>query len=143
MPLTTPVRGTAGRLTKVTATFPRAHAPSTRRPRVLLRLLRLAAAIAAVLALAGPPSPVAGHMNHCLTSGILMRYVVLFEAETSEYQAAHAVQAACGTSTIYYSQIGVGVVTSTDPTFVARFGADRAYSAQAEAGASPQRATTL
>ncbi|MDQ4104992.1 MAG: S8 family serine peptidase [Actinomycetota bacterium] len=109
----------------------------------MLRLLRLAAAIAAVLALAGPPSPVAGHMNHCLTSGILMRYVVLFEAETPEYQAAHAVQAACGTSTIYYSQIGVGVVTSTDPTFVARFGADRAYSAQAEAGASPQRATTL
>lgn len=145
MPLTTPCVGPAGRLTRVTATFPRAHAPSTRRLRVLLRLLRLATAIATVFTLAGPASVVVGQMGpglpECTSAGSPLRYVVLFDTETPEHQAAHAVRAACGTSTAYYPQIGVAVVTSAEPTFVARFGADRAYSAQAEAGASPRRAT--
>ncbi len=111
----------------------------------MLRLLRLAAAIVAVLALAGPPSLMVGHLRHglpdCPGTGLPLRYVVLFDAQTPEHQAAQEVRGACGTSTAYYPQIGVGVVTSTEPTFVARFGSARAYSAQAEAGTSPQRAT--
>jgi subtilisin family serine protease len=111
----------------------------------LLRLLRLAAAIVAVLALAGPPSLVASHLTHglpdCPATGLVLRYVVLFDAHTPAHQATQEVRAACGASTAYYPQIGVGVVTSAEPTFVARFGPARAYSAQAEAGTSPQRAT--
>jgi subtilisin family serine protease len=111
---------------------------------VLLPLLRVAAAVTAVLALAGRPFPVLGHgvaeTSGCASSGRLLRYVALFDAGTPPQQAAHAVQAACGTSTAYYPQIGVGVLTSTEPAFAARFGATRTYSAQGEAGATPQRA---
>jgi subtilisin family serine protease len=103
---------------------------------VLFRLLLVAAA---VLALANPPSPVSSHGEpaDCAWSGRLLRYVVLFEARTPQQQAAAAVHAACGTSTAYYPQIGVGVVISTEPAFAARFGATRAYSAQGEAGTTP------
>jgi subtilisin family serine protease len=112
--------------------------------RVFHRLLRVVAVLAAVVALAGPPSPVVAGMasavSDCASTGRLLRYVVLFDAETPAPQAARAVQAACGNSTAYYPQIGVGVATSAEPNFRARFGTDRAYSAQAEAFASPQRA---
>lgn len=131
-------------LTRVTGTFPRAYAPSTRRLRVLLRALRVVAVLAAVVALAGPPCPVATGVesgaSDCASTGRLLRYVVLFDAETPAQQAVRAVRAACGTSTAYYPQIGVAVVTSAEPRFRTRFGPDRAYSAQAEALASPQRA---
>jgi subtilisin family serine protease len=126
------------------ATFSRAYAPSTRRLRVLLRLPRVAAAVVAVLALVGPPSPVlarvAPTLPGCASTGRLLRYIVLFDAETPEQRAAQAVRAACGTSTAYYPQIGVGVATSAEPTFAARFGSARAYSAQAEAVVTAQRA---
>jgi subtilisin family serine protease len=79
-------------------------------------------------------------LSDCAWTGRLLRYVVLFDAETPEPRAAQAIRAACGTSTAYYPQIGVGVATSTEPTFGARFGATRAYSAQGEAVATPQRA---
>jgi len=112
--------------------------------RVLLRLLRVVAVLAAVVALAGPPSLVVTGMSSavsgCASTGHLLRYVVLFEAATPAQRAARALQAACGTSTAYYPQIGVGVATSAEPTFRTRFGSDRAYSAQAEALAFPQRA---
>jgi len=108
---------------------------------VLLHLLRV---VVAVLALAGPPPPVVARaaptLPDCSSTGRLLRYVVLFDAGTPDQQAARAVRAACGTSTAYYPQIGVGVVTSTEPTFAARFGPARAYSAQAEAVVPPQRA---
>jgi subtilisin family serine protease len=70
----------------------------------------------------------------------MLRYVVLFDAGTPERQALPTVRAACGTSTAYYPQIGVGVAISAEPRFAARFGAARAYSAQAEAGTTPRRA---
>ncbi|HEY6424829.1 MAG TPA: S8 family serine peptidase [Pseudonocardiaceae bacterium] len=109
--------------------------------RVILRLLRVAAAVGVVLALAGPPSPMAGHPPSagCASAGPLLRYVVLFDAQTPEPGATQAIRAACGTSTAYYPQIGVAVVTSADPGFATRFGTARAYSAQGEAPAAPQR----
>ncbi|MGH3601720.1 MAG: S8 family serine peptidase, partial [Pseudonocardiaceae bacterium] len=111
---------------------------------MLLRLLRVVAVLAAVAALAGPAFSVvtgmASAVTDCDSTGPVLRYVVLFDAEASAPQATRAVRAACGTTTAYYPQIGVGVVTSAEPTFRIRFGADRAYSAQAEALVSAQRA---
>jgi subtilisin family serine protease len=106
---------------------------------VLLRILRVASAATAVLVLAGLPSPVVGHVLGCTSSGRLLRYVVLFDPKTPEQLATRAVQAACGTSTAYYPQIGVGVATSTEPRFAARFGLTRAYSAQAETLGAPRK----
>ena len=111
---------------------------------MLLRLLRVVAVLAAVVALAGPAFSVvtgmASVVTDCDSTGPRLRYVVLFDAKASAPQATRAVRAACGTTTAYYPQIGVGVVTSAEPTFRTRFGADRAYSAQAEALVSAQRA---
>lgn len=100
---------------------------------------RVAVVLGAALALAGvpagsvpgtapPPEP-----PGCVSSGPLLRYVVLFEPGAPEPAAATAVTAACGATTVYYPQIGVVVATSADPGFAARMGAGRAYSAQAEA----------
>jgi subtilisin family serine protease len=107
---------------------------------VLLRLLRAVTAAVAVLALAGPSSRVAPVLPDCAGTGHPLRYVVLFDAGTPEQQAVQSVRAACGASTAYYPQIGVGVATSAEPTFAVRFGPARAYSAQAEAVATPWQA---
>lgn len=106
------------------------------------RPLWLAAVITAVLAIAGLPLPLAAHpvvasASACLSTGRLLRYVVLFDAGTPERSAARAIRAACGTPVGYYPPIGVGVATSAEPDFATRFGPDRAYSAQAEATAPP------
>jgi subtilisin family serine protease len=112
--------------------------------RVLFRLFRVVAVLAAVVALAGPAlsavTDMASAVSGCASTGSPLRYVVLFDAEVPAPQAARSVRAACGTTAAYYPQIGVGVVTSAEPAFKVRFGADRAYSAQAEALASTQRA---
>ncbi|MGH3798754.1 MAG: S8 family peptidase [Pseudonocardiaceae bacterium] len=113
---------------------------------MLLRLLRVAAVVGAMLAVPGSPAPAIAHAApapaapppDCSAAGLLLRYVALFDAETPEPRAAQAIRAACGTSIAYYPQIGVAVATSTEPGFAARFGAARAYSAQAEALAAPQ-----
>lgn len=118
----------------------RANAPSTRRLRVLLRLPQVAATVATLLMLVGLPSSAVGHAPECTSSGRLLRYVVLFDAGTPEQSARQAVRSACGTSTAYYPQIGVGVATSAEPGFADRFGFDRAYSAQAEAAGTPAEA---
>jgi subtilisin family serine protease len=111
---------------------------------VFFRLLRVVAVLAAVVALAGPAFSMVTGMasagSDCASTGHLLRYVVLFDAGVPAPQAARAVRAACGITTAYYPQIGVGVATSAEPTFRARFGVDRAYSAQAEALASTQPA---
>lgn len=111
---------------------------------MLFCLLRVAVAVVAVLTLADSPSPVparvASALLGCASTGRLLRYVVLFDTKTPEQRAAQAVRAACGTSTAYYPQIGVGVATSVEPTFAARFGPARAYSAQAEAVVTSRRA---
>jgi subtilisin family serine protease len=106
------------------------------------RPLWLAAVIIAVLAVAGLPVPFAAHpvaasASACVPGGRLLRYLVLFDAGTTEWSAAHAIRAACATPVAYYPQIGVGVATSAQPDFTSRFGADRAYSAQAEATTPP------
>ena len=106
---------------------------------MLLRLLRVAAAVAAVLNLVGLPFPMIGHASECTSTSRLLRYVVLFDAGTPDPAAAQAVRAACGTTTTYYQQIGVGVTTSSDPRFAVRFGPDRTYSAQAETVGNPPR----
>ncbi|MGH3882795.1 MAG: S8 family peptidase [Pseudonocardiaceae bacterium] len=114
---------------------------------MLLRLLRIAAVVGAVFALPGSPAPVIAHAApalpaqppDCAADGPLLRYVTLFDVGTPEPRAERAIRAACGTSIAYYPQIGVAVVTSAEPGFAARFGAARAYSAQAEALAAPQR----
>jgi subtilisin family serine protease len=112
--------------------------------RVLFRLFRVVAVLVAVVALAGPAllavTGMASAVSDCASTGSQLRYVVLFDAEVPAPQATRSVRAACGTTTAYYPQIGVGVVTSAEPAFKVRFGADRAYSAQAEALASTQRA---
>lgn len=103
----------------------------------MLRLLRVAAIVATVLTLAGLPSSAIGRAPECTSTGRQLRYVVLFDFGTPERTAQQAVHGACGSSTAYYPQIAVGIATSADPRFVARFGAARAYSAQAEAAGSP------
>jgi subtilisin family serine protease len=120
---------------------------STERLWVLGRLLRTASVIASVLTLAGSASPVTHAaptppvpLAHCASAGPPLRYVVLFDLETPEQHATRAIRAACGTGVAYYPQIGVAVATSAEPGFAGRFGADRAYSAQAEALSAPQQA---
>ena len=115
---------------------------------MLLRLLRIAAVVGAVLVVPGSPSPEVAYATpvlpatppDCASTGPLLRYVALFDAETPERRAAREIQTACGTSAAYYPQIGVAIATSAEPGFAARFGADRAYSGQAEALPAPQPA---
>ncbi|HKR48583.1 MAG TPA: S8 family serine peptidase [Pseudonocardiaceae bacterium] len=111
---------------------------------MLLRLLRIAAVVGAVFALPGSLSSLVAQgapgLPECTSAGPLLRYVALFDVETPEPRAARTIRAACGTSVAYYPQIGVAVVTSAEPGFAARFGVDRAYSAQAEVLVAPQRA---
>ena len=70
---------------------------------MLLRLLRVVAVLAAVVALAGPAfsvvTGVASAVPGCAPTGHLLRYVVLFDAEESAPRAARSVRAACGTTT--------------------------------------------
>ncbi|MGH3905001.1 MAG: S8 family peptidase [Pseudonocardiaceae bacterium] len=108
--------------------------------------LRLAAVVGVALVLTGLPSalpvpPPSAQPPDCSSSGPLLRYVVLFDAGLPGPDAAREIRAACGTSTAYYRQIGVAVATSTEPGFTARFGFDRAYSAQGEALAGAEPAT--
>ena len=106
----------------------------------MLRLLRIAAIVATLLMLAGLPSSAFARAPECASSGRLLRYVVLFDAGTPAQSARQAVHSACGTSTAYYPEIGVGVVTSAEPGFATRFGSARAYSAQAETVGIPAQA---
>ena len=106
----------------------------------MLSPLRIAAIVATLLMLAGLPSSAVGHAPECTSTGRLLRYVVLFDPGTPEQPARQAVRAACGTSTAYYPQIGVGVASSAEPRFAARFGLARAYSAQAETVGTAARA---
>jgi subtilisin family serine protease len=73
----------------------------------------------------------------CSQVGPTLRYLVLFDQGTAEQAADSEITAACGTTAVYYPQIGVAVTTSPDPSFVARIGPDRAYSAEAAAYSDP------
>ncbi|MDQ3885664.1 MAG: S8 family serine peptidase [Actinomycetota bacterium] len=58
---------------------------------------------------------------------------MLFPPGTPGPVATTEVSAACGSTTAYYPDIGVAVITSADPTFGDHVGRDRAYSAASEA----------
>ena len=96
---------------------------------MLLRVLRIAAVVGAVLVVPGSPSPEVAYATpalpapppYCAPTGPLLRYVTLFDTDTPERRAIREIRAACGTSTAYYPQIGVAVATSTEPRFAARF----------------------
>ncbi|WP_116044794.1 S8 family serine peptidase [Amycolatopsis palatopharyngis] len=67
----------------------------------------------------------------CSDLGPQLRYVVVFDQDTSAEKADQAIAAACGSTTIYYPAIAVAVATSEQPGFTERIGPERAYSAQA------------
>ena len=95
-------------------------------------LLASGSTVASAAASAQPElssTPIAG----CVQPGPTLRYLVVFDQGTSQPLAEAEIAASCGTSTVYYPQIAVAVATSPDPSFGRRMGADRAYSAQAEA----------
>ncbi|MEV4146380.1 S8 family serine peptidase [Amycolatopsis sp. NPDC049691] len=108
---------------------------------LLARPLR--AAVCTVLVLSGcvTAGPAAADAPAC-GHGRALRYVVAFDRGTAESAARAQVTAACGATTVYYPQIAVAVATSGDPSFGARIGLDRAFSAQAERLAA-QRATEV
>ncbi|MQA12081.1 MAG: S8 family serine peptidase [Pseudonocardiaceae bacterium] len=68
----------------------------------------------------------------CSSPGPTLRYLVVFEQGTPRSDAKAEVDQACGTTSVYYPEIAVGVATSPDPRFAERFGTDRAFSAQGE-----------
>lgn len=94
-------------------------------------------AAAPVPAYADQPDPGCGDTARTL------RYLVVFDRGTPEDEAKGQVGAACGETATYYPQISVGVVTSTDPGFAAKFGPWRAFSAQEVRHGAAQRRPKL
>jgi len=76
-----------------------------------------------------PPAP------SCIQPGPNLRYLVVFSQTTPAAVANAEITEACGTTTVYYPEIGVAVATSPDPSFLKLIGPQRAYSAQAESAA--------
>jgi subtilisin family serine protease len=108
---------------------------------LLARPLRAAVCTALVLSGCVTAGPVAADELTC-AHGRNLRYVVTFDRGTTEAAARAQVAGACGATTVFYSQIAVAVATSGDPSFGARIGLDRAFSAQAERLAA-QRVTEV
>ncbi|HWC81417.1 MAG TPA: S8 family serine peptidase [Pseudonocardiaceae bacterium] len=80
-----------------------------------------------------PATTPAAASASCVQGGPTLRYLVVFNPGTSAASADQQITGDCGITTVYYPQIAVAVATSSDPTFNARIGPTRAYSAQAEA----------
>ncbi|WP_410671839.1 S8 family peptidase [Amycolatopsis sp. cmx-4-68] len=108
---------------------------------LLARPLRAAVCTALVLSGCVTAGPAAADEPGC-AHGRNLRYVVTFDRGTTEAAARARVAGACGATTVYYPQIAVAIATSGDPSFGARIGLDRAFSAQAERLAA-QRATEV
>ncbi|HEX5402635.1 MAG TPA: S8 family serine peptidase [Pseudonocardiaceae bacterium] len=111
----------------------------------LLRRAKAAAIGTALLATGCLAIPALAHADPgqatwagCVQGGPTLRYLVLFSEGTASADARTQISAACGATTIYYSQIAVAVATSADPDFGQRMGPDRAYSASAEAYTADQ-----
>jgi subtilisin family serine protease len=68
----------------------------------------------------------------CSSSSADLRYLVIFAPGTSEPAATAEIAAACGVLAVYYPEIAVAVANSTDATFSAELGPDRAFSAERE-----------
>jgi subtilisin family serine protease len=95
-----------------------------------------AAALSALLATgclaASLPAGAEPAVSSCIQPGPLLRYLVVFSQFTTPEAANAEIAEACGTTTVYYPEIGVAVATSPDPGFLKMIGPQRAYSAQAE-----------
>jgi subtilisin family serine protease len=78
------------------------------------------------------PAGAEPRVSSCIQPGPDLRYLVVFSQLTSAAAADAEITAACGTTTVYYPEIGVAVATSPDPGFLKLIGPQRAYSAQAE-----------
>ncbi|AXB47746.1 S8 family peptidase [Amycolatopsis albispora] len=97
----------------------------------------------ALLVLAGQvaaPVPAGAAEPDCSPGARTLRYVVLFDRGTTAEEAAAEVEGACGQSTTFYPQVGVGVATSADAGFAERLGPGRAFSAQGERAKSAKKA---
>ncbi|MCR3718985.1 MULTISPECIES: S8 family peptidase [Prauserella salsuginis group] len=95
------------------------------------RSLPLACAALAVAAQLTATTPAhAAHSETCHTDSRAWRYVVVFAPGTSDSEARHAVDTACGALTGYFPEIAVAVATSSDPDFDTALGPDRTFSAQ-------------
>ncbi|MEV6243961.1 S8 family serine peptidase [Lentzea sp. NPDC051838] len=70
--------------------------------------------------------------SSCIQPGPNLRYLVVFSQLTPTSVADAEITEACGSTTVYYPEIGVAVATSPDPSFLKLIGPQRAYSAQAE-----------
>ncbi|MGH3949650.1 MAG: S8 family peptidase [Pseudonocardiaceae bacterium] len=77
----------------------------------------------------------------CDTNGSSLRYLVVFDKDTSALRAERAITKACGSTTTYYRQIAVAVARSADPAFESRIGPDRTFSAQALRGDGSARSS--
>lgn len=83
---------------------------------------QLAAAGGALGATSGTPD--------CGDHGQPVRFIVVFDRGTPADQAEREITDACGSATIYYPAIAVGVATSQHPDFADLIGPSRAFSAQ-------------
>lgn len=70
--------------------------------------------------------------RRCGDDGPDLRYLVLFEPGTPRHRAVAETEAACGTITVYYPEIAVGVASAASPVFAERIGYHRAFSAEAQ-----------
>lgn len=66
----------------------------------------------------------------CGAHGQLVRFIVVFDRGTPADLAERDITDACGSTTIYYPAIAVGVATSRHPNFADLIGRDRAFSAE-------------
>ena len=104
----------------------------------LLHRARAVAVTTALLAaglVASTPAGAEPVVSGCISPGPTLRYLVVFPQFTPIAAANAEVTEACGTTTVYYPEIAVAVVTSPDPSFLKLIGPQRAYSAQAEGAA--------
>ncbi|MEU0884190.1 S8 family serine peptidase [Lentzea sp. NPDC005914] len=101
----------------------------------LLHRARAAATTALLAAgclVASLPAGAEPIVDSCIQPGPVLRYLVVFSQLTPAAAADAEITEACGTTTVYYPEIGVAVATSPDPSFLKLIGPQRAYSAQAE-----------
>ncbi|RAS64552.1 subtilase family protein [Lentzea atacamensis] len=96
------------------------------------RAAAMTALLAAGCMAASLPAIAEPDVNSCIQPGPNLRYLVVFSQFTTAEAANAEITEACGTTTVYYPEIGVAVATSPDPSFLKLIGPQRAYSAQAE-----------
>ena len=96
------------------------------------RAVAMSALLAAGCLAVSLPAAAEPNISTCIQPGPLLRYLVVFSQLTTPEVANAEIAGACGTTTVYYPEIGVAVATSPDPSFLKLIGPQRAYSAQAE-----------